>query len=431
MPRSYPRAWLAILLTLAPNVAGAQGTRAAPKIGQIRINGNHRFPADKIIAASGLRSGQPASQRILEQAASRLAQTGIFSDLSYQFRPRAGVWDAVFEVVEFTNFHPCTFDNFLWFKDSELLAAIAHDVPLFDGALPDGRAMQDQVTAALDRFLHAHQIAGTTTVRPSYERMGSVPTYSLVVTGVPMPVVAVQVTGGPLDPAVITDAAKGIFDHDYSRSTSHALAQTALTGTYQDEGYWKAQFSEPIASMRDPAGKDSSQGVIVTFSVTPGLRYNWAGASWSGTQAMTAEQLNKLVRLSAGEIARRRLTQESWDAARTALGQFGYLTAAVAGTPQFDDTSATVHFDAVITEGPQYRMGELKVDDPSGDIVQAITEAWPLHRGDIYASNAPAEFDKRLRQRGRVPAARNGRRLGVTTSLNTANATVLVVIKYQ
>jgi len=427
-----PLALAPVLLLISPSLAGQQ-TQApsGPTIGQIHVTGNHHFPAEKIIAASGLRSGAPASKSALDEAASLLGKTGAFSEVGYQYRLRGAFWDAEFQVVEATRFAPCSFDNFLWFSDADLLSAVARDVPLFDGALPEGGGMSDEISAALDRFLHAHQMPGSVAVRPSFDQNRKLTAYSFHISGVPMPVLGVQVTGGPLDDAAISQAARGIVDHDYSRSASRALAQTGLTMAYQDEGYWQPIFSEPAPVFRDPAGKDASQGVMVTYSVSPGLRYTWAGASWSGTQSLTAEQLNKLVLLSPGDIARRKLAEESWDAVRPALARYGFLTAATVATPQFDDKTAAVHFNVLIQEGPQFRMGELRVDDPSERVVQIITSAWPLERGQIFDLDAAKEFGRKLSPSTRALVSRADKRMAVRQDLDLRTNTVNVLIKFE
>lgn len=432
--RRLPAALAALLALLLPAgqplAARQNGHARTPVIGQIRVTGNHRFSTKKIIAASGLRSGAPARQRDLEQAASRLAQSGAFSDVSYQYRARGKTWDAILQVVEVQQFAPCIFDNFVWFSDAELTAAIERAFPLFDGSMAESRGMQEAVTAAANSFLSAHGIRGSTAIRPVFDLSHNLIGFLLHVDGVPMPLKDVQVEGGPLDAAAIREVAHGILSYDYSRHTAEYWAQTALTEEYQDEGYLQPHFSGPVVAFADPTGKDVSQGVVAKFLATPGLRYHWGGVSWMGDETLSAEQLTRLMVLSTGDIAGRKETLAGWDAVRQAFGRQGYLTADVAATPVFDDHAATVHYNAQITKGPQFTMGELVVDDPSPEVVKAVNAAWKIRRGEVYTTDAEKESRQRILQ-AQSRMRRADKRLALHRSLNTAAHTVSVLVKFE
>ena len=426
-----PSAMFALFLFAAcPPAAGQDGRAPWPTIGQIRVTGNHRLSAEKIIAASGLRPGIPATEHALEEAASRLANTGAFSDVGYQYLPDGKFWDAMIQVVEVQQSLPCIFDNFVWFPDAELKAAVERAVPLFDGSMPVSRGMQDAVTAALDRYLHDHQIQGATTIRPATDLSRHFKVLLLHVNGVSMPVKDVEVAGGPLGAAAVREVAHGILASDYSQHTSEFWAHTALTESYQDEGYLQPRFSTPSVAIVDPAGKDPSQGVIVKFTAAPGLRYTWAGVSWTGNEAVTAEQLSKLMPLATGDIARRSSTLAGWQAVRKEFGRWGYLAADVTTTPVFDDHAGTVHYNALITQGPQFTMGDLVVDDPSPLVVQAVTVAWKLKRGDVYSTDAEQDSIQEILLI--QPSLRRAdKHLISSRSLNLDKHTVRMLLKFE
>lgn len=421
-----------VLLLVAPGrlLARQNGRAGSPQIGQIRVSGNHRFSAEKIIAASGLHPGMPATEHALDEAASRLAKSGAFTDVSYQYRPRGRNWDAVFHVVEVQQFLPCIFDNFVWFSDDELKSAVERAVPLFDGSLPESRGMQDAVAAALDQFLHDHGLQGTTTVRPVFGLNRHLGGFLLHVNGVTLPLKDVEVAGGPLDAAAVREAARGILASDYSRHTVEYWAQTTLTEACQDEGYLQPRFSDPSVVFVDSTGKDPSQGIVVKFTATPGLRYTWGGVSWAGNEAVPAEQLSGLMPLAAGDVARRDRTMEGWKAVREEFGRQGFLTADVAATPTFDDHAGTVHYNAQITQGPQFTMGDLVVDDPSPEVVKAVNAAWKMKRGDVYSTDAQQESIRRIQQ-AQSRIRRADKRLVYSRSLNSATHTVSVLVKFE
>jgi len=420
-----------LLLRVAPLPAQEGEAASGPKIERIQIQGYRRFSSEDLAAVLGLRLGQAVNDSLLNAAASRLAQTGAFRDVSYEFSRRGDGWSVRFVVVEFPEFLPCVFDNLLWFEDADLIAAARARVSLFNGLLPEGNtAMQDQVIAALQQFLDAHHVAGSVAITPISRGLGAKPeSYSIHVTDVPMPVLRVEVKGGPPDAVALGEATRGLVGSDYSRHFAVRVAETALTEAYQDEGYLQPKFSEPMPSFQDPAGKDASQGVIVRYLVTPGLRYSWAGVGWSGNHALTAEELTKLVAVLPGELARRNRTLAGWDEVREAFAHKGYITARLDPVPQFDDQTASVRFEVNLAEGPQFHMGELRVDDPSEKAAKELAAAWPLQRGAVFDAAAEKEFLRSGAGKALARAGVTSRQYRVERDLHHDTATVNVLIR--
>ena len=389
----------AIALPLIPASAGratGQGAQATTKIIAIHVTGNKRFAEAQVVAASGLRIGDPAAEASLNDAASRLAQSGAFSDVGYQYRSNAGGWEAEFQVVEAAYFLPCTFDNFIWFSDADLIAATRSEVPLFDGSLPAGEGgLKNAVVAALNHYLLAHQVAGSTAVTAASDNLGGkLSTFLVRVSNVQMPVLRFEIAGGPLDSTKVVAAAQGALGSAYSRRASQLIARSGFTEAYQEEAYLQPKFSEPQPVMVDPAGKDLSQGLIVRFTVAAGPKYSWNGVSWHGNQALSAADLAKAVSFSAGEPARRSKLLAGWDAANAEFQNRGYLSVKVEPTPNYNDATATVSYDVQVTEGAQFAMGDLTVDDPSEKVAQDVAAAWPLKKGEVYDMSREREFQR-------------------------------------
>jgi len=61
---------------------------------------------------------------------------------------------------------PVVFDNFVWFTNDELVAAIKRAVPSFNGLAPDSGKMTEQISHALQSLLKEHQIEGTVVYAP-------------------------------------------------------------------------------------------------------------------------------------------------------------------------------------------------------------------------------------------------------------------------
>src|SRR5262245_36285144 len=48
---------------------------------------------------------------------------------------------------------PCVFDNFVWFKDQEIIDEIRKDLPAFNGSAPESGDSIDKIIGALKRML--------------------------------------------------------------------------------------------------------------------------------------------------------------------------------------------------------------------------------------------------------------------------------------
>src|SRR5262249_47102845 len=75
--------------------------------------------------------------------------TGAFEEVRYSYRPENGAVTVDFLVKEATHFRHCIFDNFPFATTEEILAYVQRKVPLFDGAVPDGGSIMDDVGEAL------------------------------------------------------------------------------------------------------------------------------------------------------------------------------------------------------------------------------------------------------------------------------------------
>jgi outer membrane protein insertion porin family len=358
----------------------------------VTVSGAKRFTQEQLVAASGLKKGQQIDLPGIDAAADRLFKTGALANISYTYRMASSSIEVQFKLAEAAKFLPCTFDNFVWFRDEELVAAARHEVPLFDGSLPIGGDLATQVPDALDHFLQEHSINGNVVATLS-GGLGQPPTkYDLHITGVSIPVKAVTVNGGPLSGDALAKPIHLISLSDYSRSVARGAGQFGLTEAYQDEGYLQAKFSDPQVVMKDPQSRDASLGVTLVYDVIPGPQYHLSSVTWSGNQAIPETELAKLVEVKPGELARQDRFNLSWVGVEIRYGKDGYLTAHVEPTPEFDVAQSKVQFHAKVVEGAQYRMGVFTATGVPEILANKLKAAWRLRTGQIYDASYENTF---------------------------------------
>ena len=375
------------LLIAHPGQAGKTFTLSG-----VTVSGAKRFTQEQLVAASGLKKGQQIDLPAIDAAADRLFKSGALANISYTYRMAGTSMEVQFKLAEAAKFLPCTFDNFVWFHDEELVAAARHEVPLFDGSLPIGGDLSTQVPEALDHFLHEHSINGSVVATLS-GGLGQQPTkYDLRITEISIPVKAVTVNGGPLTAEALAKPVHLISLSDYSRSVARGAGQFGLTEAYQDEGYLQAKFSDPQVAMKDPQGRDASLGVTLIYDVIPGPQYHLSSVSWTGNQAIPESELAKIVEVKPGELARQNRLNLSWVGVGIRYGKDGYLNAHLEPTPEFDAAQSKVQIHAKVVEGAQYRMGVFTTTGVPEILANKLKADWRLRTGQIYDASYEDTF---------------------------------------
>jgi outer membrane protein assembly factor BamA len=133
---------------------------SAFKLVSIQTTGTKRYKSEEIVAASGLQIGETVSEDDFKKAARILGETGAFGDVQYSFQYSSEGTKLDLEVQDEEQFVPVRFDNLVWFSDQELFEQLHAQVPLFQGQLPAGGDLADQVSNALQALLIEHNVPG-------------------------------------------------------------------------------------------------------------------------------------------------------------------------------------------------------------------------------------------------------------------------------
>ena len=117
-----------------------------------------------------------------------------------------------------------------------------------------------------------------------------------------------------------------------------------------------------------------------------------AQSEWSGANALTVDQLNKVLGAKPGEVANGIKFDKGIIDVMKAYGRQGHLEARVRPKPEFDDSAQKVTYKIEVLEGPQYRMGSLLFKGLSERDAKALRDAWKLRRGEIFDQGYLKEF---------------------------------------
>jgi outer membrane protein assembly factor BamA len=264
----------------------------------------------------------------------------LFKNVGYRTRTAANSVTITFQVEELkSNNSPVVFDNFVWFSDEELNAAVKHVLPSFAGTVPDTGNTTDLIRQSLQELLASRKLPGT--VEYSLTETGHV----YRIGGVSLPLCTLHFPGAHnVSEEKLGETMKSQTDPNYSRQAAAAFPQYGLYPLYYELGHLRATFGAPVAKP-DP---QCENGVDLTIPVNEGLVYSWASSQWSGNQVLTPTQLDAALGMKNGEIANGKKFDKGKHEVEKAYGKQGYILAHLNSAPEFDDSTKQVTFKIAV-----------------------------------------------------------------------------------
>ena len=359
--------------------------QAGQKIAKIELEGLQALTAETVIATSGLKVGERFSVDATDEAAQRLLSSGLFKKVGYRTRNAGGNVTITFQLEEVKGqSSPVVFDNFIWFSDEELAAAIKREVPSFNGSAPDIGNTNEAIKKALQNLLTERKLPGQVEYNPTEHE------HLFRVEGAPMKICTLHFPGAQTVPEEkLIEATRSAVDPEYSRQSAKTFPKYSLYPIYRELGHLRATFGAPIAK---PETKPGCEGVDLTIPVNEGARYSWAKAEWSGNQVLSAKELDDALGMKAGEVANGKKFDTGLKEVQKAYGKSGHIQTLMKPTPEFDDAATNVTFKIAVNEGPQYRMGTVEFKGFSAEDAATLGKKWALKSGEVYDQTYVSQF---------------------------------------
>jgi outer membrane protein assembly factor BamA len=425
-------ATLLIVLFALLTTAGAQQRRL--HLSKVDFIGLKRLTREQVMATSGLEIGQDVDPAILDAAAQKLMDSGLFKKLAYRVR---GVGDqaiVTFTVEEAVRRLPVFFDNFAWFTDEEIYVAVRRDVTFFDGTVPEDGDTSEKIAAALRRLLNEKKVAGQVVFMPISDESGK-QQLLFSVKGASLSVCSLHFPGAAAIPEdQLVKGAHDLLRTEYSRKDTGLFALHTLLPLYRHLGYWRAQFASAVPSVMTEATDGCKEGVSLTIPVDEGLQYSWDKAEWTGNQVLSADQLTASLGLKTGDVADDRNIDKALRVVHREYAKKGYMAVRLNESVTFDDTNQRVTYRFTVSEGAQYRMGDLAIAGLSDEDSRRVKELWRLAPGSVFDQSYVDEFVTRAARDfldkhpvfSGVPL-----KIGVETKPDPGKQTVDVIITFK
>jgi outer membrane protein insertion porin family len=415
----------------SPAICSAQ---KSARLAKIEVVGLKRVTQEQVIAASQLQIGQTVDPSVLDAAADKLMQSGLFKKLGYRVRSADDQAIVIFEVEEAAKNLPVVFENFVWFADDEIAHAIRQDVPFFDGTAPQGGTTANKIAAALQRLLDGKRIPGRVEFLPYADTTTGKLELLFTVKGVKVPVCSLHFPNAEAIPeADLIKASRQFIQSDYSRKDAGQFARYTLFPLYRRIGRLRATFQEPTAKLEP---ETCTGGVAVTIPVDEGVAYSWDKAEWNGNQVLTADELLAALGMKTGELADGFKIDKGIKDVEKAFGRRGYIAIRILPSIEFDDASSRVSYRFNITEGARYFMGKLIVNGLAAEDEERLRAKWTLGSNSVFDASYIDDFNQKgLREfmTGLVQRSPGGPRAKVelATKPDAQKQTVDVIITFK
>jgi len=405
--------------------------QTARKIAAIETEGLQTLTTATVIATTGLKIGEPFSVDATDAAAERLVKSGLFKRVAYRTRTAGGNLTITFQLEEAKGqLSPVVFDNFIWFSDEELAAAITREVPSFNGSAPDIGNTNETIKKALQNLLAERKLPGQVEYNPTEHE------HLFRVAGVPMKICTLHFPGAQsVSEEKLIEATRSSMDLEYSRQSAATFPKFGLYPIYSELGHLRASFGPPVAK---PETSARCEGVDLTMPVSEGPVYSWAKAEWSGNQKLSGKELDDALGMKRGEVANGKKFDKGLREIKKAYGKYGYIQVDIHPTPEFDSAAPEVSFKMAVNEGPQYRMGIVEFKGFSPVEAAALGEKWNLKSGEVYDQSYANRFlrvdaDEILSRifKQRLSQGKPLPNLGVQEKANSQTLTVNSVIEIK
>lgn len=423
------------LTIIAVTLALAQ--HPSRRIAKIEVEGLEHLSADEVIATSGLKTGGPLSVAELDAAGQKLVDSGLFTRVGYRTTSKGNQVTVIFQVKERSGGQsPVVFDNFVWFTDDELIAAIKRQVPSFAGTASNAGSMAENIKQALENLLKEHHIDGTVDYGAEQAGLNSdKQEHVFSVVGVPIPICSLRFPGAKNVPEEkLVMSSRQLTDDKYSLKSAIAFSTFALLPIYREAGQLRARFAKPVTKL-DSSAKCNG-GVELTIPVEEGPVYLWDRAEWTGNEALSANDLNAALGMKNGEVANGVKIDKGMLEVGRRYGHTGHLDVKVDAEPELNDSTNRLSYRIVVKEGPQYKMGKLTIKGLDEEDANSLQERWKLRNGEVFDTSYTERFfstDAR-EPMGKIMSAREAQRKGapeIQFARNRLNMNADVIIEFK
>jgi outer membrane protein insertion porin family len=343
----------------------------------------------ELLAFTGLHPGEAVTRDQIQAASDKLTGTGLFTDVRFSFdgSQLSFVLNPSVAVVQ------VRYDNFPWWDDKALNAAVAAKVPLFHGALYPGGAMREQVIAVLTSLLAAKGVQGAViATTPVGDANGD---QVAILYRIDTPAVVVEpvhvegYSGVWTQPLQAVE--KATFGQPFDGSIRNKVA-AAVRSVYDSLGFLGMTMTDPAWGAPRVVGGKVLVPLKVSITSEGGGQFRVSALHFNGDLFMTEEQFAQRAKLHPGDVANQDLWKQTQEMVAAPYKTHGYIEAKIDAAPALDRANRTVDYTITVEPGAVYRMGKLTVVNLSESQKADVLPYWKMREGDVFDASLIPNF---------------------------------------
>ena len=360
----------------------------------LRVEGNRRIPAEKIVAVAGMNIGSPVKKEDFDAARTRLLATGAFESVGYEFKPSADGkgYQGIFDVVEIDQLFPYRFED-LPISDETLRKELRQLEPILGDQIPATAEVLDRYAKAIEQIAKVH-VTG--------KLNSDIPGQLAILFRPPTPrpnIAEVRFTGNAVLPTtILVNALAGVaIGVPYSETTLRLLLDSSVRPLYDARGRVRVAF--PNITVEKSKSLDVD-GVVVTVAVSEGPSYNLGAVRFAGVATADTRELEKTANFQSKDIANFDDIKGGLDRIYHRYRNKGYLRVSGRIDREIHDQEHTVDLTITLDPGPQFAMGKLQIAGLDMISEPEIRKAWALKTGSPFQPDYPDSFLNDIRNEG-------------------------------
>jgi len=126
--------------------------------------------------------------------------------------------------------------------------------------------------------------------------------------------------------------------------------------------------------------------------------YVASAITWKGNSALATTELAPLLHLAKGQPVNAVQLESDLEKVNKLYRSRGYMVAKISSQNQFDEAKGSVAYELEVTEGDQYKMGDLEINGLDTQAKARMQAAWTLREGEPYNADYPKKFFEETRQ---------------------------------
>lgn len=220
---------LIVVAMSGPLAATPQDATWSAHLAGVESAGSKRIPAATVASIAALKPGSTIGPKDVEAARGRLLGTGYFAGVGYRYRNAGYSIIVTFTLEDVAWKTRVIFDNFVGMTDAQLNAAVAKDVPSFDGLAPDSEPALKRIATALERIAKESKDPGTASFSMTLEPGGSYHwRLRLDYAAGPLMICSIAIAGAPDPPAALKERKDTLVGTEFSKEQLLNFASISL-----------------------------------------------------------------------------------------------------------------------------------------------------------------------------------------------------------